>query len=527
MIPIDFLQNIATEYRVSPLEWKVLSKAIAGETTSAIALDLDITEDLVRKRLSDIYKKFSIEGRGPVKLARLQQRLHSLYQSSLNSENSSEGEIFPAVNSRFHLTEAGVDISTFQGRTEELSALQQWIMQNGCRLVAILGIDGIGKTALAAKLVELIKDRFDCVIWRSLLSDPLLETAIDEILPHLLPSTKDLPERLSERISLLINELRSRRCLLIIDNVETILQKGELAGQYSPEHQGYQEFFRRICEENHQSCLLICSQEKPDNLGFITRDTYPARALSLNGLSLKEGREIFKSQNLSDEKQWNDLIDIYKGNPLALKIVASTIQYLFNGQAAQFLKRRSLIPKEIRNLLSTQFDRLTDLEQELMYWLALQPSSLNLEKLYDLQWLPISFSDLADAIESLGQRFLIEKSIEGGQVVFSLQPVIKQFLTETFIEGASQEIVAAIQTNNLENLVLLRSHDVSNVAKNSSDLILSAIKDKLLIFSRSKSPSRIRGDLNRILSEINTELSSDFGSYAFDNIAALIEKLER
>ncbi|OCR01984.1 hypothetical protein BCD67_05750 [Oscillatoriales cyanobacterium USR001] len=524
MIPLDFLQHIATEYRVSPLEWKVLSKAIAGETTSAIALDLDITEDLVRKRLSDIYKKFRIEGRGPVKLARLQQRLHSLYQSSLAPENSSRNEIPISATGQFHLTEAGIDISTFQGRIEELSALQQWILQNNCHLIAILGIGGIGKTALAAKLVELIKDRFDCVIWRSLLSDPLLETAIADILQHLLPSTDNLPERLSEKISLLLNEMRSRRCLLIIDNVETILQRGELAGQYSPEYEGYQELFRRICEESHQSCLLISSQEKPENLGFITRDTYPARALYLNGLKVKDGREIFKSQNLSDEPQWNDIIEIYQGNPLALKIVATTIQYLFNGQAAEFIKRRTLLPKDIRNLLSNQFERLSSLEQELMYWLAIKSSPLDLEQLYHLQWLPISFSELADAIESLGQRFLIEKNIESGQVVFSLQPVVKEFLVETFIEGASQEIVEAIKTDNLEELRLLRSHAVTSTVKNSPNLILSAIKDKLLRFF--KSPNRLRDCLNKILSELNTELSSDSGGYAFDNIAALVAKLE-
>lgn len=522
VIPLDFLQNIATEHRVSPLEWKVLSKAIAGETTSAIALDLDITEDLVRKRLSDIYKKFSIEGRGPVKLARLQQRIYSFYQSSLTSENTSERQVPLPTTGEVYLYEAGIDISAFQGRVEELSALQQWILRDRCRLVAVLGMGGIGKTALAAKLVELVKDRFDCVIWRSLLSDPFLETAITDILQYLLPSTDNLPERINERISLLINEMRSRRCLLILDNVENILQKGELVGQYSPEYEGYQDFFRRICEEPHQSFLVISSQEKPENLGFLTTDTYPARALVLGGLNAKDGREIFQSQNLSDEPQWNDLIEIYKGNPLALKIVATTIQYLFNGQVANFLKRRTLLPKDIRNLLSNQFQRLSSLEQELMYWLAIKPSPLNLELLYNLQWLPISFSELADAIESLGQRFLIEKAIESEQVVFSLQPVVKEFLVESFIESATQEIVEAIKIYNIEELKLLRSHAVSST-KNSPNFILASVKDKLLRLF--KSPSRLRDYLHKLLSELKRESSPEIG-YAADNIVALLAKIE-
>ena len=530
MIPLDFLQNIANEHSVSPLEWKVLSKAISGETTTAIALDLDISEDLVRKRLSDTYKKFSIEGKGPVKFARLQQHLHSLYQGSLTSENASEREMAAPATEIVHLNEGRFDISTFQGRVEELSALQQWILRDRCRLVAVLGMGGIGKTAVAAKLVELVKDRFECTIWQSLLGAPLLETAIADILQYLLPSTDNLPDRVNERISLLINEMRSRRCLLIIDNIETILQRGELAGQYSPQYEEYQELFRRICEESHQSCLLITSQEKPENLGFLTRDTYPARALFLSGLNAKDGRGIFKSKNLSDEQQWNDLIEIYQGNPLALKIVATTIQYLFNGQVAEFLKRRTLLPKDIRNLLSNQFERLSPLEQELMYWLAIKPSPLNLEQLLELQWLPISFSELADAIASLGQRFLIEKNTENGQVAFTLQPVVKEFVTETFVEYASQEIVESFKTNDIEDVRFFRSHAFISLnesekpaAKNSPNLILLAINDKLLRFF--KSPSRLQKYLNKLLLELNSESFSEIG-YAADNIGALLAKLE-
>src|SRR2546421_4675734 len=44
------------------------------------------------------------------------------------------------------------DISTFFGRTEELETLERWIVQNRCRLVAIVGIAGVGKTNLSVKL---------------------------------------------------------------------------------------------------------------------------------------------------------------------------------------------------------------------------------------------------------------------------------------------------------------------------------------------------------------------------------------
>ena len=49
------------------------------------------------------------------------------------------------------------DISSFYGRTSELATLQQWIVQDRARLVAMLGISGIGKTAIALHLLPQIQ----------------------------------------------------------------------------------------------------------------------------------------------------------------------------------------------------------------------------------------------------------------------------------------------------------------------------------------------------------------------------------
>ena len=48
----------------------------------------------------------------------------------------------------------------FLGRSLELNELKRWINEDLCRIVTILGVGGVGKTAFATKLVEQAKDAF-------------------------------------------------------------------------------------------------------------------------------------------------------------------------------------------------------------------------------------------------------------------------------------------------------------------------------------------------------------------------------
>jgi hypothetical protein len=166
------------------------------------------------------------------------------------------------------------DTAIFFGRTEELAKLGQWVMAEQCRVVTLLGMGGIGKTSLAAKLADQIYEQFDYVIWRSLREAPPL----DEILVRLIQFLSDqqeteinLPSRLGERIIRLLHYLRSHRCLLVLDNLEAILQ-AESTGQFRDGYEGYGELIRRIGEAEHQSYLLLTSRECPRELAPMAGD---------------------------------------------------------------------------------------------------------------------------------------------------------------------------------------------------------------------------------------------------------------
>ena len=60
----------------------------------------------------------------------------------------------------------------FLGRDTELATLKQWIVNDRCHLVIVLGMGGMGKTVLSIKLAQQLTDRFTHVIWRSFRNAP-------------------------------------------------------------------------------------------------------------------------------------------------------------------------------------------------------------------------------------------------------------------------------------------------------------------------------------------------------------------
>ena len=157
--------------------------------------------------------------------------------------------------------------------------------------------------------------------------------------------------------------------------------------------------------------------------------------MQLGGLHPAEGRELCqqKGEFTGTEPEWETLIKYYGGNPLALKIAASGTQALFNGKISSLLKyleHGASIFEEIGDLLECQFQRLSERETEAMYWLAINREPVSLAELAADIVTSSSQCHLPQAIKSLLQRSLIEKSGEQ----FYFQPVVMEYTTQQLVE---------------------------------------------------------------------------------------------
>lgn len=533
MIPQEFLKVVTVERGVSESEIQVLSYALHGESIAAIAINLGIRPEAVRKRLGEVYKKFKIGGAGPGKMAKLQQILVSEYQDhqtgiSLHSNGLQNGAA-SCVKSIYDWGEAP-DSSIFYGRDLELATLKQWILEQECRVVSILGMAGMGKTTLSVKLAHHIQEQFDTVLWRNLRQGPSLTDLLDNLLKLLYPhqGAYSIPE-LNDKISLFLEYCRHHRCLLILDGVETLLQGGELSGQYREGYSEYGDFFKRLSCQPHKSCVLMTSWENPKEISLQEGDYLPVRSLQLTGLNAEGSTQILKDKGLMVEPAWANLFDLYRGNPVELKIAARTIQELFGGQVAEFLKQGTLVFGEIGELLAQQCDRLSGLETEILYWMAIERQPLSLERLRQIMLLPVPLQELLEAVASLGRRSLLEKTSDPERALFSLPPVLLEYVTSALMSQIFDELQQVFNTKKPEKFLRFRSHALvqpeakPQVQQAQLEHIIAPLGDRLRRTIRSE--SRIVDYLTQIDTLLQGEPTLEVG-YSSENVKSLLKSLQ-
>src|SRR5437763_9227840 len=299
---------------------------------------------------------------------------------------------------------------------------------------------GIGKSALVVRAMQQLAEHFAVVLFRSLRDAPDCSALLDDCLSVLSPEPLGMvPQSLERRLSLLLEDLRSRRVLLVLDNLEVLLEAGEVRGHLRPGFEAYGHLLRQVAQTGHQSCLLLTSREQPAALRSLEGSRTPVRSLRLVGLEASACEQLLAEHELVGSPQERArLVERYEGNPLALKIVAETIADLFGDAIGPFLAQDTLVFGNLADLLDEQFARLSTLEQTLLYWLAIVREPVTLKELHAVLVARLSPGQVLEAIDGLHRRSLIERGRRPGS--FTLQSVVREYVTAHLVEQAAREI---------------------------------------------------------------------------------------
>ena len=376
------------------------------------------------------------------------------------------------------------DVSAFFGREQELAELEHWVLTDHCRLVTLLGMGGIGKTTLSLILLHRVAPHFQNVSWKSLKNAPPLDDVLADFLVALMGQQFQMPISTEDRIVMLLKLLRTKHCLLVLDNVETVLQIGYSDGRYRKGYEGYGLFIERLAQTAHQSCVLLTSREKPIEVEVLEGLHAVARTMQVKGLQQHESQELLQEKGVfGSQVAWEDFVSAYAGNPLALKIVAGMVRDLFEGDIASFLREGETLFRGIRHLLRQQFERLSALEQDLLYWLAIERESVTLNELCACVVQEVPRREILESLHSLYRRSLLEKGEHAG--FFALQPVVLEYVTERLVEQISTEISCGSFLC-LSNYTLMKAQAKDYIRKSQKQLILQSILDRLFVRHHSK-----------------------------------------
>jgi WD40 repeat protein/DNA-binding SARP family transcriptional activator len=402
------------------------------------------------------------------------------------------------------------ETSPLFGRQGELTQLRAWLGPERARLVWVLGIGGVGKTSLAAAASAAVAagGEYDAVFWRSLLNAPPLEEVLRAAVQMLSEQRlADVPSALDDQLALLLGLLRERRCLLVLDNFESILDASE-GKTFRAGYEAYDQLIQRLTQSRHNGCLLITSREQPRETARLSGSP-GVHVMRLSGLTPDDGQALLAALQLSDAQpspgpsaRAAALVQRYSGNPLALKLVAQTVQELFQGSIASFLAADTAIFDDVRLVLDQQFDRLSPLQQEVLMWLAIEREATTVSTLRESLAHSPSPHAFLEALRGLQRRSLLEQVNPGGDnsgaSAFTLQNVIMEYVTDRLVAALCDAIESG-RLDALNRYALWKARAREYVLQSQIRLITKPVADQLVTrLGPAELARRLRGVLDQL-----------------------------
>ncbi|MFM2060632.1 MAG: hypothetical protein RLZZ507_302 [Cyanobacteriota bacterium] len=350
---------------------RVLDKFLCGEKDQQIAESLYISRTTVRKHIESICKAFELKNLDGERLSKRQELITLFYQykpelipQNIPTDTSEKSE---KSNPASLITEFFVYDSGWTGRDDLITNLTQ-SLQGCCRLLLLVGLTGIGKTALAERLSLELSSKFDHnpeKLCRKNFDDKNTSSDFVSVAVKWLENAGEQvsPEERKQPQSLL-QHLVTYFChhpqLILIDSLELALMGDENTGWSDFIDEWWCQFFASLLStETCKSRFIITSQELPRQL-LEAASRYPNfwHCQRVDGLTETEQLTLFNKVGLGanlpsvEMKLLLRIGKAYKGHPLALRTISGEIINDFSSQVSAYWQQYSQEIEEVEKALA-------------------------------------------------------------------------------------------------------------------------------------------------------------------------------
>jgi tetratricopeptide (TPR) repeat protein len=295
------------------------------------------------------------------------------------------------------------------GRRQELIALHDAFRNS--QIVALVGIGGVGKSALAASFVETA--RYDVKVWRSCqysidpadLAKSLLLQIEEQINPNAPHVGKELEQHFDwARIkNHLVNLLTDHSALIVLDDYEDQHEENEFI-----------DLLNRLVEALPGIHCLVVGRVIPSML----TDT----VISLKGLSLDESHEVVRiaaehAKIFLDSDTRENIVKLSEGNALLLNLYTSALNQGLSIEEVLASGR----DRVIHSIVSRSVQNLTPLQRRTVELLSQfdEPISTNDREIAEL-FVQEGVSSLSECLASLTRRSFVVSDDRGSIALHNL-----------------------------------------------------------------------------------------------------------
>lgn len=308
----------------------------------------------------------------------------------------------------------------FTGRETELRQLTETaIVDNAPCVVVLLGTPGQGKTTLAAEwFMRYCPDIFAGAFWCTAEENAVtFEMFLDETLTYLFQGkyNKRSFSGIQIRIRMLVQELRDRPCLLVVDGLEKWLmawmKRGErpLSMSESDGRQGGQEgldsFLSQLCAVSGGSHVVLTSRVLPSALDSAPHVVIPVldevTQARLQGLDDADAIALLRKLGVkSSDEEILAIARDFEKHPLSLTILGKLASRKYAGNLERFKGEKKLIAEDQKlHVLLEEMQQALPSKEDSTHLLDLlahfiEPPSYNLFADF-LRWLVIHTNHVA------------------------------------------------------------------------------------------------------------------------------------